>query len=97
MKFYMILLVILSFNAFSEEDAKFLEHKKMMLENISAQISLLQTTKSCIEGAADHSAAKKCHENAKAERSKLESQKIDHQLKELDERKQKLLEKKAAK
>jgi hypothetical protein len=95
MKFYTLILLVLTFNAIAEEEGKFLEHKKMMLENMSAQIVLLQNTKSCIESAADHPAIKKCHEGAKVERSKLESQKIDQQLKLLEEKKQKLLEKKA--
>ena len=87
-------LLSLSSLAFSEDAARFAEHKKMMVEGISNQISAMQTNKSCIEGANDMEAVKKCHEAAKAERSKLESQRIDENIKRLEEKKKSLQEKK---
>jgi hypothetical protein len=87
-------LLSLSCMVFAADDAKFAEHKKMMIEAISNQITLMQTNKACIEAAANHDAIKKCHETAKAERTKLESQRIDENIKKLEEKKKSLEEKK---
>jgi hypothetical protein len=84
-----------SLNVFAEGDAnKFAEHKKMMIDNITQQISNLQNVKSCVESANDHEAIKKCHEAAKAAREKMEAQRIDENIKKLEEKKKHLQEKK---
>jgi hypothetical protein len=93
MKFFIAMsLLSLSLITFAEDDAKFADHKKIMVENLSQQISVMQSTKSCIESASNHEAVKKCHEASKAERTKLESQRIDENIKRLEEKKKTLLD-----
>jgi predicted RecB family endonuclease len=82
-----------TFMAFAADDTKFAEHKKMMLENMTQKITALQSVKSCVESATNHEAIKKCHEMAKAERTKIESQQIDRNIKNLEDKKKELQEK----
>lgn len=86
------LLVTVTVRA-ADADPKFAEHKKVLIEHIAAQMTALENTKKCIEGATDHEGVKKCREQAKEERKKFEGQKIDDQIKKLEEKK-KALEKK---
>jgi hypothetical protein len=65
----MALSISNSFSAMT--DAKFAEHKKHMMEKIDQEISILQTLKSCVSSAANHDAAKACHEQAHSAREKL--------------------------
>ncbi len=78
----------------ADADPKFADQKKKALEHISAQMTALENTKKCVEGASDHEAIKKCHEQAREERRKFEGQKIDEQIKHLEEKKKALEEKK---
>jgi len=102
MKFFLIVsLVSFSLSAMAEGDAKFAGQKSRMIEEISKQMEVLQTTKSCVEGSTDLQGIKKCHETAKAERQKMKSEKmkmksemIDSKIKKLEEEKKKMEEKK---
>lgn len=86
--------LVLSFNVFAENDAKFAEQKKMMLEGMTKQIESLQTAKSCVENAMDLPAIKKCHEVARDSRMKMKSERIDSKIKMLEAEKKKMEEKK---
>lgn len=95
MKALFVLSVLFTASAFAAEgDSKFAEQKKKNLEHISAQMTALENTKKCVEGASDHESIKKCHEQAREERKKFEGQKIDEQIKHLEEKKKALEEKK---
>jgi hypothetical protein len=83
-------LSIFPFITHAENDAKFPEHKKMMVDAITKQIENLQKAKSCIEAATDHEGVKKCHETAKAERTKIQAARIDENIKKLEEKKKDL-------
>jgi hypothetical protein len=83
-------LFSLSFSIFAQTDAKFEEQKKMVLENISARLAAIQTEKACLEAAANPEGFKKCHEAAKLEHKKLESQRIDKGIKRLEDKKKEL-------
>lgn len=91
---FTLVLLTSSCMALAEVDARFAEHKKMMVTAISQQITAMQTNKACIEAAGDQEALKKCHESAKAERTKMEAQRIDDNIKQLEEKKKNLQEKK---
>lgn len=93
-------ICIISFIAQAQDGDKFAEHKKKMSQELEKRIVLLQTEKTCIDGATDHSAAKACKEASKASHEKLQaehrqqrSQNIDEQMKKLQEEKQKLQQK----
>lgn len=86
--------------SFAQDSAQFAEHKKQMSAELEKRISLLQTEKTCIDGAADHNAVKTCKEASKAAHEKLQaehrqqrSQNIDQQMKKLQEEKDKLQKK----
>lgn len=87
-------LLVLSTVVLAEGDAKFTEQKTKMLEGITKQIEALQTTKSCVDGATDLPAIKKCHEIAKGERMKMKSERIDKKIKKLEDEKKNVEEKK---
>jgi len=78
----------------ADADSKFAEQKKKVLEHITAQMTTLENTKKCVEGANDQEAVKKCHEQARDERKKFEGARIDEQIKHLEEKKKVLEEKK---
>lgn len=84
----------------AQDGEKFADHKKKMSQELEKRIGLLQTEKSCIDGAADQNAVKSCKEASKAAHEKLQaehrqqrSQNIDEQMKKLQEEKQKLQQK----
>jgi len=86
--------LVLSLNVFAQDEGKFAEHKKMMLEGMTHQMEALQSTKSCVEAAGDGAAIKKCHEVAKAERIKMKTEKIGGKIKKLEAEKKNMEEKK---
>lgn len=95
MKTLLVLSALFAVNAFAQEGKpNFADQKKQILEHISAQMAALETTKKCVESSADQGAIKKCHEMARDERRKFEGQKIDDQIKRLEEKKKALEEKK---
>lgn len=95
MKTLLVLSALFAGHAVAQEGKPdFANQKKQILEHISAQMTALENTKKCVEGAADQGAIKKCHEIAREERRKFEGQKIDDQIKKLEEKKKALEEKK---
>lgn len=78
----------------AEENSKFAERKKIMLENMTKQMTSMQSNMTCVEAATDHEAIKKCHEMAQAERTKMHEHMIDEKIKKLEDKKKNLHEKK---
>lgn len=87
-------LLLLSVMSIAADTDKFMEAKAKSLAHIDAQMKLLESTKKCIEGATDREAVKRCHDSAHAERTKMEKQKIDEDIKRLEEKKKQLEERK---
>lgn len=85
-------LIISSFTLLAKDDPKFAEHKSKALEHLAMQITSLETHKKCVEAATDGDGMKKCHDAQKAERVKMETQKINDDIKKLEEKKKKIEE-----
>jgi len=76
----------------------FQEMKKNILKYLDARIAILQKSRECLSAAADHEAAKKCHEQEQSDMKALQGskkterlQEIENQQKELEAKKQEIL------
>ena len=91
-----VMLFALPFFAFADDmENGFKDHKAHEIKMIEERIAALNQTKSCLEGANDQAAVKKCNEAAKAEREKMEAEHKAERAKNIDQRIQKLQEEKA--
>ncbi|MFZ9595892.1 MAG: hypothetical protein ACO3A2_07420 [Bdellovibrionia bacterium] len=86
-----IAALMISSSALAGEDQNhFTEHKQRMLQHMDERISQLQTERSCMAGAANQDAARTCRENHRQARRQLESQRIDTQIQNLQQKKEKM-------
>ena len=85
----------------ADQAAQFAKHKQEMAQGIDAQISMLQTLKSCVSSAQDGDGMKKCHEEQDKRQKEMQAQheqkrkeQIDEQIKHLQDEKAKMDQKK---
>ena len=104
----LVLSLCLSLPVWANEDggkedqaAQFSKHKQEMAQGIDAQISNLQTTKSCLSSAQDGDGMKKCFEEQGKRQKEMHDQQeqkrkqqIDEQIKHLQDEKAKIDQKK---
>lgn len=72
------------------EKEHFAAMKAGMLKDLDAQIAALQKFRACADGAADHAAMKKCHEEKEASMKEMWKAKKAERLKQIDDQQQKL-------
>jgi predicted nuclease with TOPRIM domain len=104
-----LIFIGLSQTGFAEEGkpdpARFEKHKKMMLEEVDARITAIQSLKTCISGAkaqediekcrhAEQDSMKKHREEMQAKMKEHKKEAIDDRIKKLQDEKSKLEEKK---
>ena len=77
-KFFLVALCLASLSVFADEDkmeGKSIDEKKaMIVSKIDERIAKMNEHKSCVQGAADETALKACHQKMKEDRKGMKEQ-----------------------